>query len=252
MKKLLGLLLPLLLVACATPRNNYDPLESINRPIYSFNMTVDKYALRPVSKAYADYTPQPVRTGVSNFFNNIEDLFAIPPALLQGKLFEAEANLMRVLVNTTVGVAGLIDVASKMDIPKAQADYGQALAKLGVGSGPYLMLPFMGPTSARDTVNPALGFTYGATHWINDTGAKVAYIGMNAINARSGLLPLDALLADQYDPYAYVRDAWLQRRWSQVHDGQAPHPLKMGDDEDDAPPAKEPAVDASAPKAATP
>jgi len=248
--RLLLLLPVLLLAACATPQNNYDPLESVNRPIYRFNDTVDRYALKPVATGYRNYTPKPVQTGVGNFFGNIGDLFAIPPALLQGKVFEAEANLMRVLVNTTVGVVGLLDVASKMDIPKTDADYGQTLAKWGVGSGPYLVLPFFGPSSARDTVNPVTSFLIsGPTTWIDDWGGKAAYIGTNAIHIRSQLLPLDRMLVDQPDPYAYLRDAWLQRRWSQVHDGDPPHPLPFGDPEEDllqdlppeAPPASAPA-----------
>lgn len=240
MKKCISLILAscvLLLTACATPQNNYDPLESVNRPIYAFNDTVDKYALRPVAKGYRDYTPKPVQTGVSNFFGNISDLFAIPPALLQGKLFEVEANLVRVVVNTTVGIGGLIDVASKMDIPKADADYGQALAKLGVGSGPYLVLPFLGPTSARDTVNPVISFAtnYGPTDYIPNWQGKAGYIGLLAIDTRAKLLPLDRMLADQYDPYAYMRDAWLQRRWNQVHDGNPPRPLQLGETDEELP-----------------
>lgn len=237
----------LFLAGCATPRNNYDPLESINRPIYSFNTTVDKYVLRPVSKAYVDYTPKPVRSGVSNFLGNIGDLFAIPPALLQGKLFEVEANLIRVLVNTTAGIGGLFDVASKMDIPKTDADYGQSLGKLGMGTGPYLMLPLLGPSSTRDLVNPAISFTYGPTHWINDDPAKYTYIATNAVDTRAQFLPLDAMLAEQYDQYAYVRDAWLQRRWSTVHDGKPPHPLKLGEDEEELPEEKPVPQNASAP-----
>lgn len=239
--RLLVLLPVLLLAACATPQNNYDPLESVNRPIYRFNDTVDRYALKPVATGYRDYAPKPVKTGIGNFFGNISDLFAIPPALLQGKLFEAEANLIRVLVNSTVGVVGLIDVASKMDIPKTDADYGQTLAQWGVGSGPYLVLPFLGPTSARDTINPVTSFAlYGPTDWIKNWGGKAAYIGTNAIHIRAQFLPLDRMLADQPDPYAYMRDAWLQRRWNQVHDGDPPHPLPLGEPEEELPLEQEP------------
>jgi phospholipid-binding lipoprotein MlaA len=234
--RLIVLLPIVLLAACATPQNNYDPLESMNRKVYGFNDTVDRYALKPVAKGYRNYTPQFVQSGVGNFFGNISDLFAIPPALLQGKLFESEANLIRVLVNTTVGVGGLFDVAGKMDIPKSEADYGQALAKAGVGSGPYLVLPFLGPSSARDTINPAASFLInGPTTWIDDWGGKAAYFGVSAIHIRSQLLPLEQMLADQPDPYAYMRDAWLQRRWNQVHDGDPPHPLPFGDPEEELP-----------------
>lgn len=251
-----------LLAGCATPRNNYDPLESINRPIYSFNDGVDKAVLRPLAKGWTDYMPSPMQKGVHNFFENIVDLFAIPAALLQGKGTDAANSLGRVVVNTTVGIGGLIDVANTLEIPKSEEDFGQMLGFWGVPSGPYLMLPLLGPVTARDAVDPAVRFTAGPTTYINPEGVRYAYVGVNAVDTRAQLLPLDKMLDDQYDRYSFIRDTYLQRRWFKVHDGSPPYSLPMAADFEDAQAngeasASAPApangdVPASAPASATP
>lgn len=220
-----------LLVGCATSHNNYDPLESINRPVYSFNKGVDKVVLKPVATVWANYVPPPIRWGAHNFFENISDIFAIPAALLQFKGKDAANSLGRVLINTTAGVGGLIDVASDFDFPKSEEDFGQVLGYWGMPSGPYLMLPFLGPVTTRDVIDPAVRVVAGPTSYINADGARFAYAGVNAVDARSELLSLDKTLAEQYDEYAFVRDAYLQRRWFRVHDGNPPHPLRMAADE---------------------
>lgn len=220
----------LLLAGCATPHNNYDPLEPINRPIYAFNEGVDKVVLRPVAKTWTTIVPPPLQLGVHNFFENIVDLFAIPAALLQGKGGDASNSVKRVLLNTTAGVGGLIDVASDFDIPKSEEDFGQVLGYWGMTSGPYLMLPFLGPSTARDIVDPAVQVVAGPTSHINADGARYAYIGTRAVDVRAQLLPLDKTLEEQYDKYAYIRDAYLQRRWFKVHDGNPPHNLLMAAD----------------------
>ncbi|MDR3412516.1 MAG: MlaA family lipoprotein [Formivibrio sp.] len=230
-----------LLAGCATSRNNYDPLESINRPIYSFNKGVDKVVLHPLATAWTTVLPSPVQTGVHNFFENIVDLFAIPAALLQGKGTDAAHSFGRVVVNTTVGIGGLIDVASKLDIPKSDEDFGQVLGYWGVPTGPYLMLPLLGPITVRDAIDPAVRFTAGPTTYINPESARYAYVGVNAVDARAQLLPLDKVLDDQYDQYAFVRDTYLQRRWYKVYDGNPPYSLPMaGDVPDPSPQADAP------------
>lgn len=231
MKRLaLGLAALSLLVGCATPHNNYDPLESINRPVYAFNEGVDKVILRPVAKTWTTIVPPPLQWGVHNFFENIVDLFAIPAALLQGKGGDAANSFKRVLLNSTAGVGGLIDVASDFEIPKSEEDFGQVLGFWGVSSGPYLMLPFLGPSTARDIIDPAIQVAAGPTSHINADGACYAYVGTRAVDARAQLLPLDEALAEQYDKYAYIRDAYLQRRWFKLHDGNPPHKLLMASD----------------------
>lgn len=219
-----------LLSACATPANNYDPLESINRPIYSFNKTVDNAVVRPVAKAWSDYLPSPVQTGVHNVFSNIGDVFAIPAALLQGKGDEMGESIWRVVLNSTIGIGGLFDLASEIGIKKSDEDLGQALGYWGVPTGPYLMLPFLGPVTARDTVDTAVKFAYGPSNYIEPDALAYSYIGVNAIDARAQYLPFDKLLDEQYDPYAYLRDTYLQNRWYKVHDGNPPEPLKMAID----------------------
>lgn len=247
----LSVLMLLLLAACATPRNNYDPLESINRPVYSFNKTVDDAVLRPVAKAWSDYLPSPVKKGVHNFFENIGDLFAIPPALLQGKGADASHSAARVIVNTTAGLGGLIDWASDIELKKSNEDFGQVLGFWGVPTGPYLMLPFLGPVTARDTIDPALRFTYGPTTYIDPESARYVYTGVGVVEGRAQFLSLDKMLAEQYDQYAFLRDTYLQNRWFKVHDGNPPHPLKMAIDEEDEADLP-PAVPASAKPASAP
>ena len=231
MRCLLACILTLLLVGCATPRNNYDPLESINRPIYSLNKGVDAVALRPLAVTWTTIMPTPVQKGVHNFFENISDLFRIPAAALQGKMDDAGNGFGRVLVNTTVGLAGLIDVATELEIPKSDEDFGQALGYWGVPAGAYLMLPVLGPVTVRDTVDPAIRFAVGPTRYINPESARYIYMGVNATDARAQLLPLDKVLAEQYDEYAFIRDTYLQRRWFRVHDGNPPYPLPFGEDD---------------------
>ena len=237
-----------LLAGCATPQNSYDPLESVNRPIYTFNRGVDKLVLKPVATAWDKTVPQFAQDGVHNFFENIADLFSIPPALLQGKGSDAAHSFGRVVVNTTLGMAGLFDPASSMELKKSDEDFGQALGHWGLGSGPYLMLPLLGPTTGRDIVDPAVRIVAGPTAVIESDTGKIVYTAVNAVDARDQLLPLDKTLDEQYDEYSFVRDSYLQRRWFKLYDGNLPHKLKFtsnGDDEDET----RPAVNASEPAA---
>jgi phospholipid-binding lipoprotein MlaA len=217
--------------ACATPQNNYDPLESINRPIYSFNSSLDEHVVRPVAVAYTEYIPPPLRSAVSNFMGNLDDLFGIPAALLQAKGTSAAQSTGRVLVNSTLGVGGLIDWASDMPIPKQDEDFGQTLGAWGVPSGPYLMVPFYGPLTLRDSMDKAVRLAWGPIDYIDPLAGQIAYYGLFVTDLRSSLLPLDATINDQLDPYSFVRDTYLQRRWFKVHDGNPPHPLPLGEPE---------------------
>lgn len=235
----------LVLTGCATSRNNYDPLEAVNRPVYAFNKGVDRVILHPVATAWTTVVPPPLQWGVHNFFENIADIFAIPAALLQGKGKDAGNSLGRVLINTTAGVGGLIDVASDFNFPKSQEDFGQVLGYWGVPSGPYLMLPFLGPVTTRDVIDPAVRVVAGPTSYISADSARYAYVGVNAVDGRAQLLSLDKTLAEQYDEYAFVRDAYLQRRWFRVYDGDPPHPLPMAGD-DEAAAVQQPATSQSA------
>ncbi|MBM3115945.1 VacJ family lipoprotein [Jeongeupia naejangsanensis] len=229
--------LALLLAGCASPQNNYDPIEPVNRGIFSFNRAVDRTVVRPVAQTYADYTPGPIKDGTSNFFSNVDDLFGSVAALFQGKFGEAGTSAGRVIVNTTFGMFGLFDWGTRMGLDKGKADFGQTLGHWGIGSGPYLMVPFYGPMTLRDSADPLVRLSWGPIDYIDPLWGQIAYYGVYLVDARSKLLPLDAMLDSQIDPYAYLRDAYLQARWNKVYDGLPPHPLPLGepDDDDDVP-----------------
>ncbi len=232
MRRLIVLLPVLFLIACATRQNNYDPLEAINRPVFAVNQAVDDAVLRPAAKGYTRFVPPPLRKGVANFFGNLDDLFAIPAALLQGKATPASRSFSRVLINSTLGVGGLIDWASDFPIEKQNEDFGQTLAHWGVSSGPFLMLPLYGPLTLRDSADPLVRLAWGPTEYLDKWPEKMAYYSVYAINTRAQLLPLDAVMQEQIDPYAFIRDSYLQRRWFTIHDGNPPYSLPMGDDLD--------------------
>ncbi|GLS04222.1 lipoprotein [Chitiniphilus shinanonensis] len=234
MKRLLpALLAGALLTGCATPRNNYDPLEPINRETYALNRALDRAVLKPTATAYAKHVPQPVQKGVSNFFGNIDDLFSTLAALLQFKGTAAAHSGSRVLVNTTVGIGGLIDWGTGLGMRKGEEDFGQVLGFYGVPTGPYLMLPLYGPLTLRDSVEPIGRYFAGPLDFIESDAWSVGYYAMYLVDSRVRLLPLDTLLESQPDEYAYIRDAYLQRRWAAVHDGHPPHPLPLGELDDD-------------------
>lgn len=252
-KKVFGLVSIALLTACATPANHYDPLEPINRPIYQFNTVADRYLLKPVAKTYVYITPTFVQKGVSNFYGNIEDLFTVANGALQGKGKQAGSDALRVLLNTTVGIAGLFDVASPMGLEKHDEDIGQTLGYWGIGSGPYLMLPFFGPSTARDVTQYPLSFAASPLNKIKDVGVRNSLTGMKVVQTRAQLLDYDGLIADALDPYSFVRDSYLQQRYNKVWDGNPPTPLKLSDDTEDSSDENnapvDPTVDTAAPVA---
>ncbi|BCL77184.1 hypothetical protein JHS3_29200 [Jeongeupia sp. HS-3] len=223
----------LLLVGCATPQNNYDPIEPVNRKVFAFNRAIDRTVLRPVAQTYADYAPGPVKDGTSNFFRNVDDIFTSVAALFQGKFSKAGQSAGRVIVNTTFGMFGLMDWATGMGLEKSDEDFGQVLGHWGVGSGPYLMMPLYGPLTLRDGADPLVRLAWGPIDYIDPLAGQIAYYGLYFVDARSQLLSLDALLDTQLDPYAFMRDAYLQKRWSKVYDGQPPRQLLLGEPDDD-------------------
>ncbi|WP_035058043.1 MlaA family lipoprotein [Andreprevotia chitinilytica] len=230
-------ILALLLAGCATPQNNYDPLEPVNRKIFAVNMAVDRAVLKPVATAYSQHAPGPVKQATHGFFDNIDDFFSVLGNLAQGKFSDAFQSAGRVAVNTTVGMFGFVDWASDMGLKKTNEDLGQALGHWGVGSGPFLMLPFFGPSSARDLINPVSRYYLDPYAPFSDpsTAVTIFRYGMAGVSARADLLPLDPMIESQIDPYAYIRDAWLQKRYNDVWDGNPPKPLDMGGGPDDGP-----------------
>lgn len=233
LRLLLSLAALLVLAGCATPANHYDPLESVNRPIYKFNETADRYVLKPVAKGYDFVLPGFVKKGVSNFFGNINDVFTAANGLLQGKPKQAGSDTLRVALNTTLGLGGLFDVATVVGLEKHDEDFGQTLGYWGMGSGPYLMLPLLGPTTARDSLRYPIDFYLSPTSEIDSVRVRNSLRGLNIVDKRRSLFRIDPLLEDALDPYTFVRDAYLQQRYNAVWDGKPPTPLKLNDDEDE-------------------
>jgi len=225
-KLILSCVLLMLATGCAT-QNNKDPLESINRGVYKFNDVADKAVIKPVATAYKTVTPSPIRKGVSNFFNNLRSITTVLNDILQLKFANAFTDAGRFVINTTFGLAGFIDVASMDNIPNRQEDFGQTLGYWGVGNGAYLVLPLLGPSTVRD----ASGFVFDTatsdpityTHNIGEVRLHNQIRTVQLLDRRTQLLDAGDLIDDAaLDAYSFVRDAYLQKRESDVHDGLPP------------------------------
>ncbi len=231
-----------ILAGCATTGNDpRDPMEGWNRGVHTFNENLDEYAVKPVAQGYNWITPSFVDTGVTNFFSNIIDIRVTINDLLQFKLAQGGSDAARFLVNSTVGVAGLFDVASHLDLEKHDEDFGQTLGVWGVPTGPYLVLPFFGPSSPRGAVGlvgdvAANPVTYISL--ITNTSPTAIGLGLSAlylIDTRSDLLTTSKIAKDATafgDDYAFIRNAYFQRRESLVNDGEVPLDEEGFDDAD--------------------
>ena len=224
----LSLLAVLGLGGCASvpgPPDERDPFESFNRAVYAFNDAADREVFRPIATDYRDHVPRPVRTGISNFFGNLQDVIVLVNDLLQLKIEQGMSDFGRIVYNTTFGLLGIIDVATPMGLPKHDEDFGQTLGYWGVPAGPYLMLPFLGPSSARDTVG-LVGDIYVHPMFqglITDEAVSWGAVGLRYIDLRAQLLGATRVVDEAaLDPYAFVRDAYLQRRRNLVYDGNPP------------------------------
>jgi len=226
--KLRKLILPISLLlalgGCATtsvakpdPR---DPFERVNRSVYRFNMAVDRAAIRPVARTWRALVPGPVRTGLANFTGNLFYPRVIVNDLLQGKVVDGSRDFTRLLVNSICGLGGIFDPASRAGLERHDEDFGQTLGKWGVHSGPFLMLPFMGPTSVRDAPAKIVDDYTVGSHYFSDPYARWGIWVTDKVELRAGLLDADDALERTYDPYAFVRNAWLQRRAYLIRDGQ--------------------------------
>ncbi|WP_036302179.1 MlaA family lipoprotein [Methylotenera sp. L2L1] len=222
-------LLAMMMTGCASQANK-DPLESINRGVYKFNDVTDKAVFKPVATAYKTVAPSPIRTGVNNFFNNLGSVTNILNNLLQFKFANAFSETGRFVINSTFGLAGLIDVAGMDKIPVHKEDFGQTLGYWGVGSGAYLVLPFVGPSTVRDTTGLIVDTTTSDpityTHNIGEIRLHNQLRAAQFIDKRTELLDAKDLVDDaSLDPYAFMRDAYLQRRASLIQDGLVPTDL---------------------------
>ena len=233
-KLLLAVATMLTFVGCAsTSSPNADPWEGFNRGSFAVNEAIDKAVLTPAAKGYQAITPKFVRSGVSNAFGNVDDVGTGVNNLLQGKPGSALSDFGRVLVNSTLGILGLFDVASPMGLDKNNEDFGQTLGKWGVGSGPYMVLPLLGPSTLRDSVGrvPDRYTSYG--RYLEHVPTRNTVQGVDLIRIREELLATGKTLDEaSLDKYQFLRDAFLQRRLNQVHDGKVPPKLREKLEED--------------------
>lgn len=215
----------------ARAAHNPDPIEGFNRGVYKFNDAIDRHALRPAAVAYRDHTPAWLQKGVGNFFTNLFYPTTIVNQFLQGKLKEGSQDIARFVINTTLGWGGIFDVAAGARLPVHDEDSGQTLGRWGVPPGPYLMLPLLGPATLRDApARIADDFTQ-PFRWYDSGNERYFSLAVYLVDKRAGLLQLDRLVNEAYDPYAFVRDAYLQRRQYAVHDGDVPQE-ELEDDSD--------------------
>jgi len=241
MQKALLLTLALLCAGCATipsgkpdPR---DPWERFNRTSFAFNDALDRAALKPAAKAYKKVTPRIVRTGISNFISNLDTISTVINDVLQGKMRQAGQDSARFLMNSTLGLGGLFDPASAAGLERNDEDFGQTLGKWGVKSGPYLMLPLLGPSTVRDSIGRIPDQFTHPVNYLEDDSTRYIIRAVDVLDLRTGLLDLDAQLEKSYDRYAFVRSAWLQRREYMVTDGNIEDPaleLEEGMEEEPA------------------
>ncbi|MDB5748832.1 MAG: transporter [Massilia sp.] len=231
------------LAGCATPANPQDPLEKVNRVTFAFNDTVDRVALKPAATAYKKVLPGFAQTGVNNFFGNLSDAWSSVNNLLQGKGADGMSDLTRFALNSTFGIAGILDIASEAGLQKHNEDFGQTLGVWGVPAGPYLMLPLLGPSTIRDTA--ALPLDFAADIWAYKTPVnwRNVGIGTRAIDQRATVLDASNLMEEAaLDRYEFIRDGYLQRRQSRVFDGEsAPSDRAAPDEAQEAPAAATPA-----------
>jgi phospholipid-binding lipoprotein MlaA len=221
---LLGILVTV--TGCAAlPEGKRDPrdrFERFNRSVFALNRTLDKAIARPVAVAYRKVTPRPVRSGVANFMANIGYPTTIVNDLLQGKFKPFARDTGRFVVNSTVGIGGLFDPATRFGLQANDEDLGQTFGKWGIGPGPYLMLPLLGPSTVRDGVGNVGDQFTNLRSYIDDDYWRYGLTALDLVSSREQLLETDSVLNRSFDPYAFVRNAYLQRRQYQVYDGDVP------------------------------
>ncbi|MBR9903326.1 MAG: VacJ family lipoprotein [Gammaproteobacteria bacterium] len=199
-----------------------DPWEGFNRKVFAFNDVLDRYALKPVAKGYRTITPDPVETGVGNFFANLGEVRTAINSVLQGKPANAGLATSRFLINSTVGIGGLLDYATLMEITADKEDFGQTLAVWGWQDSRYLVLPLLGPSTLRDTTGMPADMTSYPLYYVDDDAFRLSLTALNVIDIRAGLLDQEELIRG--DRYRFIRDAYLQSRQFEVSDGE------LGDD----------------------
>lgn len=204
-------------------RDPHDPWEGYNRAMFSFNETLDRGFVKPLAELYERATPQPVNRAITNFFSNLSDVVVLFNDLLQLKLEQAASDLSRIVWNTTLGVGGLFDVATHFELPKHDEDFGQTLGYWGLPTGPYLVLPLLGPSNLRDTVGWAGDITVSPLFSPSDPAVRNSLLALRVTDTRADLLGVTRIAETAaLDKYVFVRDAYEQRRRYLVHDGNPP------------------------------
>lgn len=224
--RLTVLLVCVVLAGCATtkgPTDERDPLERYNRAVFNFNDTLDRAILKPVAQGYKRVLPQPFNIAISNFFSNLNDVNVAANNLLQLKVVKAASDVGRLALNTTLGFGGLFDVASRFGLRKHEEDFGQTLGYWGVGSGPYLVLPFFGPSTVRDTPARVVDSNLDPVVYVGDAVTALSLVGTRLVDYRADLLAAEETLDEiAFDRYIAIRNAFLDRREFLVHDGRPP------------------------------
>ena len=223
--RLIAAVCVVLLHACAAVTNPdaRDPLESWNRGVFKFNDVVDRAVLKPVSTVYRDVTPSFVQKGLSNFLNNLEDVWSAFNNAIELRAQDTSDSIGRVMVNSTIGLLGFIDVASNLNIERHPANFGLTLGRWGVKPGPYLVLPFLGPSTLRDAAGLPLDMKGGALRNMDDVTTRDTLTVLDVVRTRASLLSVeDVVDGVALDKYSFIRDAYLQRRRNKVFDGNPP------------------------------
>lgn len=221
-RRALVIALLLSLTGCATTvaHTPTDPWEGFNRSMFSFNEGLDRIVIKPVAKGYVAVVPTPINTIITNFFNNINDLMISVNNLLQGKVKDSATDLGRVVLNSTLGIAGFIDVASDMGCEKHDEDFGQTFGRWGVGDGPYVVLPVFGPRTVRDSFGLLADWPTDPVTWVHPYIWSSSLTALRQIDVRADLLPSEKIIeAGAIDKYSYIRDGYLQRRRYLIYDG---------------------------------
>jgi len=234
-----SILLILFLVSsgCATTKNQSndfnpeDPYEKSNRKVFEFNSKIDKLFLRPITDFYDSATPEFAQTSITNFFSNLDDIGISFNNFLQGNIVDSMSDITRFFINSIFGLGGFFDVASEMGLEKHSEDFGQTLGKWGAKPGPYLMLPFLGPSTTRDAFTFVGDTALAPTLSLDDSEARLGLISLDLINTYSAFTGIADI--ESQDQYAFIRDAYLDRRKFEVNDGLSEEDLSQDEDFED-------------------
>ena len=215
----------IILSGCATYSSNSlsdpsDPWQAANKPIFAMNDAIDSVLFKPLAKGYNAITPKPIQAGVTNFFSNLNEIDNAIINLFQGKPKQFATSIGRLTVNSTIGIAGIFDVASYMGLTHAPEDFGQTMGAFGAGSGPYIVLPLLGSSSVRDIPGRVLSVYLNPLAWLDDVSFRNIMVGVNAVDTRSNLLAKEDIASEiSKDKYSLYRDAYLEEREFQISDG---------------------------------